>query len=249
MVNLEKFYYYPEEDVYAIRVFKLRDANIPSKIKDGEEAMPIPLDPDEYIGEDLNFLYDRKNSICMLQQNRMSMGVSRLVEWINQVCPIENGRVVFIPLADRFTSERLGKKMVRSIEFSFANLEPDDKCGSLGQIISSFNKYGGATGRIMISVGKAKDAQLNKGNTVDLIDDLQRNSGMINSAKVKLKEENISDDDKAHVEIVDIFENSIHDYLQFDIEVKKPLDFMQAHVKMLSKYMERRKGIEELCQW
>ena len=43
-VNLEQYYKFPGEDLYAIRAFKLRDANIPSKIKDGEDATPIPLD-------------------------------------------------------------------------------------------------------------------------------------------------------------------------------------------------------------
>lgn len=36
--NLEQYYKFPGEDLHAIRAFKLRDANVPLKIKDGEDA-------------------------------------------------------------------------------------------------------------------------------------------------------------------------------------------------------------------
>lgn len=98
VVNLGEYRFDSETEIYAIRAYKLRDANIPSKLKEGENATPIPLDPDEYIGEDINFLYDRKRSICMLQQNRMSIGVSRLAEWINQIVSPDN-IVIFLKQA------------------------------------------------------------------------------------------------------------------------------------------------------
>lgn len=48
----------------------------------------------------------------------------------------------------------------------------------------------------------------------DLINDVQDNPGMINSAKIKLKSDtSYSDDDKPRVEIVDLLENAIHDYI------------------------------------
>lgn len=52
-----------------------------------------------------------------------------------------------------------------------------------------------------------------------MINDVQDNPGMINSAKIKLKSDtSYSDDDKSRVEIVDLLENAIHDYIAFDIE-------------------------------
>lgn len=156
IVNLGEYRFDSETEIYAIRAYKLRDANIPSKLKEGEDATPIPLDPDEYIGEDINFLYDRKRSICMLQQNRMSIGVSRLAEWINQICPMENYKVEFIPISDKFDANRIGNRLVRTFEISFANFEPDNKKGSLAEMIKSVNKYNGTTAKITISVGREK---------------------------------------------------------------------------------------------
>lgn len=248
-VNLEQYSRFPNENIYAIRAYKLRDANVPSKIKEGEVATPIPLDPDEYIGEDINFLYDRERSICMLQQNRMSIGVSRLVEWINELCPMEKKKVVFIPISDRFDANKMGSKSVRSIDFTFANLEPSDKDGSLGQIIGGLSRYNSTTAKITLTVGREKKAELNKGCVVDLIQDLQTNPGIVTSAKVKLKSDSLIDDDKSRIEIVDLFENSVHDYIVFDIEKRKPLDFAHAKSKMFEKYNERVNALERLCQW
>ncbi len=249
IVNLEQYVRISNEDIYAIRAYKLRDANVPSKLKEGEAAIPIPLDPDEYIGEDINFLYDRARSVCMLQQNRMSIGVSRLVEWINKLCPMKNKRVAFVPILNRFDANRLGNKSVRSIEFSFANMEPDNRNSSLGQIISGLNKYNGITAKITLTVGRYRNAELDKPCIVDLIQDIQTNPGIVNGAKIKLKSENVFDDDKARIEIVDLFENLIHDYIQFDIEKRKPLDFSCARIKMYEKYVEKIALIEELCKW
>lgn len=249
-VNLEEYSRYSNENIWAIRAYKLRDANVPSKIKDGEDAQPIPLESDEYIGEDINFLYDRENSICMFQQNRMSIGVSKLCEWINKICSMEEScRVVFLPIYDRLNKKRFEKKEIRSVDFSFANLEPDNESGSLGQIIKAFHKYNMYTGHVTLSVGRQKGAELEHASAMDLIDDLHANPGIVNSAKVKLKSISVSEDDKPRIEVVDLFENSIHDDLEFEIELKKPLDFSVAKAKMYEKYMERRDQLMKLCKW
>lgn len=79
-VNFQELYHDMKEEIYVFRAYKLRDYNVPSKIREGESAEPIELDDNEYIGEDMTVLYDWKNSICMIQQNRMSVGISKLAE-------------------------------------------------------------------------------------------------------------------------------------------------------------------------
>ncbi|RHV65344.1 hypothetical protein DXB18_09495 [Clostridium sp. OM02-18AC] len=246
-VNFQELYHDPKEELYVFRVYKLRDYNVPSKIREGQSAEPIDLEDDESLGEDMTVLYDWKNSICMIQQNRMSVGVSRLAEWINK----ENGydvskKVVFYPISDHFTKNKLRNKYIRTIEFSFSNMESVNEDGPLSSIINSIGRYDGVSAKITISVGRARDAQLNPQNSYDLIEDIQKNSGCIGSARAKLK--SMSDDDKARIEMVDIFETTSHDYIDFDIIEKKPLDFLQARRKMCRTYLERRKDLLSLCQ-
>ena len=64
--------------IWKIRFLKLRDTNIPSIVKKTEEAKPIELDDDEYIGEDLLMIYDSKKSIAMIQCNRFAMSKGKL---------------------------------------------------------------------------------------------------------------------------------------------------------------------------
>ena len=246
-VNFDGLYHYLDEDIYVFRVYKLRDNNVPSIVKEGSSAEPIELEDDEYIGEDMTVLYDWKNSICMVQQNRMSVGTSRLAEWIGKQSNLDSSmNVAFVPISDQFTMRKLKNKYVRSIDFSFANMEAEDGNGPLGRIISSIGRYNGLNAKITISVGRAKDAQLNPQTAMELIQDIQNNPGMIGSAKAKLR--GISDDDKARTELVDIFETSSHDYIEFSIKAKKPLDFNEARMKMYSTYMQRREELVKLCK-
>lgn len=247
LANLDKVENIKGTDFYVMRLYKLRDANVPSKVKEGEGAFPIPLEKNEYIGEDLILLYDRFNSACMVQQNRHSLGIGRLEEWINLTRKQSNERIKFLPIADKFTKEELRKKTIRSIEFSFANLQPEASTGGLADIIHSFGKFTGVMGKISISVGRSKSAELNKDSSLELIEDLWSNPGLINSAKVKYKSDIMRDDDKSRIEVIDLFENVLHDYIIFEIEAKKSLDFQYAKLKLLEKYKEQAVKIKELC--
>lgn len=248
-VHLEDFDFVDNNSIYCIRAFKLRDANIPSKVKDGKESTPIPLDDDEYIGEDLNFLYDRENSVCMLQQNRMSIGVSRLVEWINRDFERDGKKVAFMPISGGFQPNKIGKRKIRKLEFSFANLVPEEPDGSLGSLINSLGKYKGVNGKIIIGCGYDRNAELDKANIIDLVDELQTNPGIVKTGKITLRQDGMLDDDKAHLEVVDIFEDSLNNVISFEIEKRKPLDFGQAKVKMLAAYKKRYSELCQMCKW
>ena len=119
----------------------------------------------------------------------------------------------------------------------------------MGQIIGGLSKFNSTTAKITLSVGREKTAELDKACIVDLVQDLQTNPGVVNGAKLKLRNDNLAEDDKSRIEIVDLFENSVHDYILFDIEKKKPLDFVHAKAKMFEKYAERIATLERLCQW
>ena len=110
----------------------------------------------------------------MIQQNRMSVGISRLAEWINKTIGLDESRkVVFVPISDRFTKSKLKNKYIRTIEFSFANMEQENGDGPLSSIINGIVRYKGASAKITISVGRTKDAQLDPQSSYDLIEDIQ----------------------------------------------------------------------------
>lgn len=239
---IEKIDYNRTNEIYTVRIFKLRDVNIPSKVKDGEESQIIPLDEDEYIGEDITLLYDRNSGICMIQSNRMSVSVSKLQEWINK--DMEEGYMAaFYPVYRKTTQAMLRGKQIRAIDITFANLEESNSVRSLGQIIKGIQKFNGLTGHITIGMGRKKGGELNPEQTLELVEELNQNREIISSAKVKMR-----DDDMSRVEIVDLFDDLLHEYIVFDIEKKQPLDFEQARAKMLMSYLSKKDGIIDLIR-
>lgn len=230
---------FDKENFYSIRFFKLRDINIPSIVKEGKNSEPIPLEDDEYIGEDMNMLYDKKLGVCMIQSNRMSLSASRIAEWMSKNC--EKGyRVSLIPIYNTKNLASFKKKKISNIDISFANIEENNSLQSLGDIIKGMRKFNGLTGHLTISVGKRITQQLDNDGTLELITELRENRGVVKSAKVKMK-----DDDKSRTEIVDLFDDVLHDYISFDVEVKKNLDFDKERLGMIQRYNER---IDEIRQ-
>lgn len=239
---IEKFFKEKNEDFYSIRFYKLRETNIPSKIKVGNEAEPIDLDEDEYIGEDMNLLYDRNLGVCMIQSNRMSIGVKRIAEWMSKDCE-QGSRVSFLPIYGKTSAAFLRKKKVRTIDISFGNIKESESNQSLGDIIRGVKKFDGLTGHITISVGRKRNSELSIQNTTELIEELDGNRDGIKSAKIRMK-----DDENGRMEIVDLFEDVLHDYIPFEIEVKKNLDFDEEHRAMLSCYKNRIEEIKKFIK-
>ena len=101
-------------------------------------------------------------------------------------------------------------------------------------------KFNGLTGHLTISVGKRTTQQLDNDGTLELITELRENRDVVKSAKVKMK-----DDDKSRTEIVDLFDDVLHDYISFDVEVKKNLDFDKERLGMIQRYKER---VDEIRQ-
>lgn len=233
-----------DDGLYAFRIYKLRDGSIPSKIKEGEEAQPIDLEPDEYVGEDTTLLYDSTNCILMMQYNRMSIGKSRLEFLMTKSLGDSNRKVLLQLISRQLDTSRFRKKKLRSMEFSLENLdsldEGYDKNGLLG-LVQRFKKYSGYSLSIRISASRKKDDTLDVNNTLDAIEEITDNKDIINRAKIRLR-----DDDQSRIEEVDLFEDVLHDRISFSIENRTPLSFNSASLQMLKVYKERLSEIKKL---
>ena len=225
---------------YFVRFYRLRSENLPARIRDGEEARPIHLEQDEYIGNDLNLLYDRETGFVMLQRNNLSLTTSRLSEWMSRdLHPGE--KVVFRPVFKRLRLQRMKKEEVRSIELSLANLDTADysKASSLSHLLNGLDRYHGYSAKIKISIGRHRGQSLDTRSIEDLLSDAYVNQDIVEGGKVKLREEG-----KPNVESVDIFNDAISDELEIDVvDNSGSADFYAMEKKMLSAYQTR---MEEL---
>ncbi|MBQ6462212.1 MAG: hypothetical protein IJJ59_02685 [Pseudobutyrivibrio sp.] len=237
--------------IWGLRLLKLRDKNIPAKARDKVDAVAVELEEGEYIGEDLFMIFDEDASIAMIQQNRMALGVSRVEEFFSHtykkyVDPEYEGYISIEPIAEQNKKNRLKKGNYRQIEISFANVKDyadEDNKQALTTILNPVKKLYGTTGTIKIGLGRTKNDTLNKTEILALVDELQdlSNKRFIRSARIKLQEEEDSD-----VEIIDLFEENCHDFIDFTLEDRELLDYTYAIGMMRACYKKRKR---ELCKY
>lgn len=241
--RIEKIAYSKSSAIWGIRILKLRDTNIPSKAKDKVEIKAIELEDGEYIGEDVFMIYDTNTGIAMIQQNRLSLGVSRIEELLQYTYhkytnPEDESIISIEPIAELERINRL-KGKYKQIELSFANLKDYSEDGktSLSTLLKPFKLLYGATGTIKIGLGRTKDDTLNKTEIEALTSELKdySNKRFIRSAKIKLQEEEDSD-----VEIVDLFEENCHEFITFELEERELLEYDYAIRSMRNAYKKRK---------
>lgn len=229
-------------DLWAVRFMKLRDTNIPSKAKENEAAKAIPLEEDEYIGEDLTMVYDKKSGIAMIQSNRFSLNISKLEEFIEYVNGDPLVQIFIEPIGMDFEKTGFGDGNYKTLDIAFANLSTWTGRGkgktALSELIRPIKKLGGYVGHVTVGLGHVKEDTLDKTEVRNLVAEIRSNKKYIRSAKVKVK-----DDDDTDVEIVDLFENIHHDFITFILQSKENLSFTYAVTEMIYKFLKKKEQL------
>ena len=244
--RIDEISYNKITDLWGMRLLKLRDKNIPAKAKDKEAARVVELEDGEYIGEDLFLLYDQNTGIAMIQQNRMSLGLSRIEHFLQLtysafVSPDDKIEIQIRPILELDKGKRLSGDF-KQIELSLANVcnYIDDKT-SLGTLLKPLQNYNGVNATIKISLGRSKKTSLDRLAIRKLTDELSMdiNKKFVKSASIKIQ-------DDSEVEIIDLFEENCHDYLMVDAEEKELLKYEYIIKQMIKKYTERKNELIEL---
>lgn len=239
VANLESVYAFSTEDprLYAFRIYKIRSKNLPALLKEGERATEIPLEEGEHVAEGMNCLYDATNAILMIQQNRASLGTTRLAEWMTMSFKDSNKRVVLNPIMRDVKTGFFKGKRAKKLDFTLASVEDiADTNVNLSQIMGMLHKFNGVNCHISFSMGNYRKGELNPVEVQNMIEEVTGSEvrSAVNAAKVT-----VTDDDKSRTETVDLFDEVFHDFIEVEIEEDKPLSFDQARKAMYIKYMER----------
>lgn len=182
--RIDHFHFNSNKKIWGIKLFKLRNTNIPSKVKNNEEAMVIELEEGEYLGEDLFLIYDQENGISLIQQNRFSLGISRLEEFfadtynrfVDERSKIE---VDIAPILDLEGNEKLKYCNYKNLEISFANINKcvlDENKRSLSTLLHPLQNLYGVNGSIKISLGHSKLDTLNRKMIQDIVKEVNEPS-------------------------------------------------------------------------
>ncbi len=228
--------------IWKIRFLKLRDTNIPSIVKKTEEAKPIELDDDEYIGEDLLMIYDSKKSIAMIQCNRFAMSKGKLEKYVNKVWGDPQHKIVFLHISKITNPAELKKKNFRYLCVRLANIHAvEENHRPFSRIVNSYYDIGGKTGTIVFSLGRGKQSKtgLNQEQIPIMLDDIYDNTDIVTDAVLKVRD----DDDTSGMDIVDLFDNSVCEYIDFKLEKRTALEFQYATNLMIKKYLGRKEEL------
>lgn len=248
--RIEQFNINANKEIWGIKLFKLRDTNIPSKAKNNEEAKVIELEDGEYIGEDMFLIFDPNNGIALIQRNRLSLGISRLEEFFtftyNKYVDEQNKIEVYIqPILDLHGKEKIYSSKYKNLEISFANINEcvlnEDRI-SLGTLLKPLKNMYGVNGSIKISLGHSRLDTLNRKFIKDLVKEINEpsNKRYVRAAKIKIQEE-----DDCDVEIIDLFNDICDEYLEVSVESSKGLGYTMIINAMIEKYMNRKNNLEE----
>ncbi len=206
----------------AIRFMKLDEYAIPN-ISTDLASSPMELEDDEYVGLDVNAIYDEELKLILVQKNRGSLTIPLLEDYINTFMPLEDGsRIRLLPIVDPTDYERLKKTACKKIEMNFGNFRPSDTSDSknFAHILDIFNQFEGLTGVIHISVGKAKKGiSLNQDAVQETVHEIQQNSNLFSKAQVHYTDANDT------TQVYDLFENILLEKISFNLEPRKSLAF------------------------
>lgn len=232
-----------ENGLWYVKLMKMRDTNIPSKVKENTKAEPVHLDDDEYIGEDVSFVYERESGIIMYQMNRFSISPTKFQEVLFDLNHNVNEKFILSPISFVMDKKALERDYYKKIDVSFANLNHlniDDKT-PLGRLLSACSKIGGVSAHVVISLGHSKIETLNRYATQSLIDEARENDFYIRGAKVTVK-----DDDDTKPEIIDLFDNVSNDYITFTLKSRETLDTDILYKSMVERFIEKKDELHQL---
>lgn len=233
--RVEEYKYDETADVHGVCFVHMRGENLPSKVGEGRAQEDLDLEEDEYIGEDMYILYDRKTNIFMMQVNRIAMTISRIAEFINKTREQDGKKVGFIPVTRKMTKNEMRQKKVRTIEISCDTIQDTDKMrnNTLKKICDGISRIGCNTYSMKFSVGRIRNAELSPDESQSMIDDIINRSVSVNSAKVTFADQNTGE-----IEYVDLVQNKLMSRLEFKVSGKERLQMDIVFDKMKKEYME-----------
>lgn len=241
--SVDKIEWFEGNQVWIFRFMKLREDNIPSIVKENNEAETFPLEEDEYIGEGLYMLYDNNTGIAMIQSNRFSLGLKRLEEFLTNIWEVENQRIKIKPILDKIDFNVRSRRKYKNIEISFANVvqkNDDDFPRALGTLMHPLRMFNGVAGSVKVGFGRTKGDTLNIDKISEVVTDaLEDNS--VTGLKLHIK-----DDDDSPVEVVDLFEYICKDIIAFNLPTKSTLNFSYAAAEMTRCYNQRKSHLVDL---
>lgn len=222
-----------EDDFYALNFMRMDEASDAYKAKENKKAKHIDLDADEYLGKNTVAVYDAKNHILLIQNNKGSYTPNAIQNYINMT---NDGEICYFrPMINAFDVKRCNKGIIKRIIATCSAVNDFDTEGSADfeRIINSCKNLGSQTFHIEIGIGRGKDKSLNNQSACEVLNTMLQNSNCLSTARV-----DIYDDEVAGV--FDLFDNLQVGKFDLMIPERGELDFIKVAKNIYSVYKAKK---------
>lgn len=221
-----------ETNIYALNFMRMDDVSTTYKVKKNSPAEHVDIDVEvgEYIAKNTVCLYDSENQIMMIQGNRGGYADSSIESYINDFFETKVCEITPITENINFLGENTE---YMKLDVRLANIRDfRPQSGSIFEkIIYGMNQIEGVNAHVEITLGRNRSSRLNRNQMHSAISDLRNNRECVSSAKVKLKEDQITG-------LYDLFDNLCKDEITITIktEDKGCIKFDKLSQKMNNVY-------------
>lgn len=248
----------PSDSIRGFQLTKMRETNVPSKKRIGEVSEEIKLKDDEYIGEFVSILYDNRNCVMMVQSNKFSLTIKQIelyltelrrryitlagllpdpIQWVVKLVPIVDMKRV----ENVLKAHNYRKMTIRGSDVMLdASLKEN---GLMSHATRLLMKSSGVTFNISVSMSKApKTETLDHAAIRELIEEYKD----LPDDQKPIVEISQRKDDTDDIEIINLLEPRIYDFISVVMEPRAPIGFMFLYNLMKEKYVERRAYIAKV---
>ncbi len=245
-IHLDRIQISNTRQFFLLRFMRLRQTNLPYKAKSGDEAQPMTLGVDEYLGEGVHAIYDDSIKVLMLQRNYHSINKSGIEKYINHLWDNDEYEIMLNPICPKEIQQRiLNATEYRTIKLKFADV-PKSRVAEanrksrlplpIEEMYNAFSKYKPLNAQITLSMGHNRKGALDKGVVTETIDALINNEDCITGAEISYR-----NGVNEPVEVMDLFDAKLNDIITVSMERGKSIahEFMW---QLMQEQYEKSRG-------
>lgn len=202
----------------------------------------MDLDDDEYIGIDVNVLYDSENQIFMIQRNRSSLGPSGIEVFLRSIIYSYNHdfeEKFNLSIVSDTTAKRraFNQAAYRKLYFKVTGHKAN---GIIERFVGNENNPNVNVDSVEISFNSkiTKDGKIDNDFAKEILEEYIDDDEVL-KLQIRSREE-----DDGVVEPIDLIDHKLQTFIEFDFRVDRRLNPISVFEKMIEKFDQENGGFK-----
>lgn len=222
------------ETQYYHLVFDRLDYQVPNRTTLHGEPEALDLEDDEYIGIDVNVLYDSVNHIFMIQRNRSSLGPSGIEVFLRSIITGYdsefNADFNLAIVSDNTAKKRaLKQASYRKIHLKITGFKAN---GILEKLTGKNDKVDVDSVEISFNSKSTRDGKIDNDFATEILEEY------IDDEEVLKLQIRSRETDDGIVEPIDLIDHKLQTFIEFDFKTDRQLNPITAFQRMMEKFDE-----------